>query len=52
MIPRAIRIDEETWNAALEAARRNGEPLSKAVRRFLRRYARAVPRDRKGPANG
>ena len=36
---RAIRIPDDEWQAAQEAARANGETVSEVVRRALRRYA-------------
>lgn len=37
---RTIRIDDETWDAALEAAEAKGESLPEAIRKFLKRYAK------------
>jgi hypothetical protein len=37
---RAIRVPDDVWRAALDAAKRKEEPLSEAVRRFLVRYAK------------
>ena len=39
--PRAIRVPDDVWHAALEAAQRKEESLSEAVRRFLIRYAKS-----------
>lgn len=36
--PRAIRIPDELWFAALEKARANGDTLSDVVRAALARY--------------
>ena len=38
--PRAIRIPDELWQAALEKARANGDTLSEVVRRALDRYVK------------
>lgn len=35
---RAVRVEDSLWSAALAAAKRNGEPLSEAIRRFLHAY--------------
>jgi antitoxin component of RelBE/YafQ-DinJ toxin-antitoxin module len=35
---RTIRVDVDTWNAALEAAQNQGESLSDVIRAFLKRY--------------
>ena len=44
---RAIRIPDDEWQAAQEAARTNGETVSEVVRRALRRYVK-----RNTPARG
>lgn len=36
--PRAIRIPDALWQAALDKAHANGETLSEVVRRALERY--------------
>ena len=36
--PRAVRVEDSLWTAALEASNRKGEPLSEAIRRFLVGY--------------
>ena len=38
---RTIRVDDETWDAALEAAESRGETVSEAIRKFLKRYAKS-----------
>lgn len=38
--PRAIRIPDALWQAALEKAHANGETLSEVVRRSLERYVK------------
>jgi hypothetical protein len=38
---RTIRIEDELWDAALAAALANGESLPEAIRKFLKRYAKA-----------
>ena len=38
--PRAIRIPDDLWEAALEKAHANGETLSEVVRRALERYVK------------
>lgn len=40
---RAIRVEDELWQAALLAAADRGEPVSEVVRRALQRYARSRP---------
>jgi Arc/MetJ family transcription regulator len=47
---RAIRVDDELWAAALAKAAENGEDVSTAIRRYLKRYVAGVgrPRKRKG----
>ncbi len=35
---RTIRVDVETWNAALNVAQSQGESLSDVIRAFLKRY--------------
>ena len=37
---RAVRISDDEWQAAHEAARANGETVSEVVRRALQRYVR------------
>lgn len=37
---RALRIPDEEWQAAQEVAKRRGETITEAVRRFLRGYIR------------
>lgn len=37
---RTVRVDDELWAAALEAAARNGETVSEVVRRALVAYVR------------
>ena len=37
---RSIRVTDDEWNAALQAAERRGENLSEEIRKFLRRYAK------------
>jgi antitoxin component of RelBE/YafQ-DinJ toxin-antitoxin module len=44
MLPRAIRVDEPTWQAALDAAEAKGENLPDVIRAFLKRYARTAPK--------
>lgn len=39
-MPRAIRIPDYLWFAALDRARDNGETLSEVVRRALERYVK------------
>ena len=36
--PRSIRIPEDVWQAAKEAAKERGETVTDAVVRYLRRY--------------
>jgi hypothetical protein len=38
--PRAIRIPDDLWQAALDRAHANGETLSEVVRRALERYVK------------
>ena len=38
--PRAIRIPDDLWKAALDRAHTNGETLSEVVRRALERYVK------------
>jgi antitoxin component of RelBE/YafQ-DinJ toxin-antitoxin module len=38
---RNIRVDDELWTAAMAAAEARGESLSEAIRKFLKRYAKA-----------
>ena len=37
---RTIRVPDEEWRAAQDAARRRGESLSEVIRAALRRYAK------------
>jgi hypothetical protein len=37
---RVIRVDDTTWEAAQAAAKLKDEPLSAAIRRFLKGYAK------------
>ncbi len=37
---RVVRVDDPTWSAAVAAAKRKDEPLSAAIRRFLKGYAK------------
>lgn len=39
--PRSIRVPDEIWNAAKEAAERRGETVTDAVVRFLTRYGKS-----------
>lgn len=40
---RSVRIDDDLWNAALEAAKANGEQgVSSVIRRDLLKYVRAT----------
>ena len=39
--PRSVRVPDDVWQAAKDAAERKGETVSEAVVRFLRRYGRA-----------
>lgn len=41
---RSIRIPDDEWQAAQEAARANGETVSEVVRRALRRYGQDTER--------
>jgi hypothetical protein len=41
--PRAIRIPDDLWAAALAATGANGDTVSGIVRRALERYVRAHP---------
>lgn len=36
---RAMKIDDETWDAAMAKAQADGIPLAKVVRHYLRGYA-------------
>jgi len=36
---RAVRVEDELWEAAQAAAERRGEVLSEEIRKFLQRYA-------------
>ena len=47
---RAIRIPDDEWQAAQEAARANGETVSEVVRRALRQYAARRRKDLTTPA--
>lgn len=47
MRPRNVRIDDESWNAALVRAEREGETLSSLIRAWLEDYA--AGRKRVGP---
>jgi hypothetical protein len=38
--PRAIRIPDDLWQAALDKAHANGDTLSDIVRRALERYVK------------
>ena len=38
--PRAIRIPDALWQAALDKAHANGDTLSEVVRRALERYVK------------
>jgi hypothetical protein len=38
MRPRAVKVDDETWSAAMRAASARGEILSEEVRQFLVEY--------------
>jgi antitoxin component of RelBE/YafQ-DinJ toxin-antitoxin module len=42
--PRAIRIPDDLWQAALAAAERRGETVSDVVRRALQRYVKSIDR--------
>ena len=37
---RAVRIEDELWEAAKKRAAERGETVSDAIRRFLERYTR------------
>lgn len=37
-MPRAIRVPDDLWKAALAKAEERGETLSEAIRAFLKRY--------------
>ena len=39
--PRSVRIPDDVWQAAKDAAGRKGESVSEAVVRYLRRYGRS-----------
>ena len=39
-MPRAVRIPEDLWQAALNKAHANGETLSEVVRRALEKYVK------------
>jgi membrane protein implicated in regulation of membrane protease activity len=43
---RTIRIPDELWEAAKQAAAENGETVTVVVRRALRNYVRATERKR------
>lgn len=38
--PRSVKVEDDLWAAAMEAAERKGEILSEEIRKFLKRYAR------------
>lgn len=38
--PRAVRVEDPLWDAALEKAAERGEVLSEEIRRFLQRYVK------------
>lgn len=40
MKPRAIRVDDETWDDAIRIARERGDNVSELVRAALRRYVK------------
>jgi antitoxin component of RelBE/YafQ-DinJ toxin-antitoxin module len=40
MRPKAIRIPDKLWDAAIKRADEKGETVSEAVRKFLERYVR------------
>lgn len=40
--PRSIRVPDEIWNAAKEAAAQRGETVTDAVVRFLTRYGKSL----------
>lgn len=42
--PRAIRVPDDLWQAALAAADKRGETVSDVVRRALQRYVRSIDR--------
>ena len=35
---RAVRVEDDLWNAALRKAEQRGEVLSEEIREFLKRY--------------
>lgn len=37
---RTVRVDDQLWQEANDAARARGESVSEAIRRFLRGYVR------------
>ena len=39
--PRSIRVPDDVWAAAKEAAEQRGETVTDAVVRFLRRYGKS-----------
>ena len=44
---RVIRVDDETWDAAMAAAEARGEYLSEGLRRMLERYGKDYREDKK-----
>jgi len=40
MRPRAVKVSDETWSAAMRKADERGEVLSEEIRKFLERYAK------------
>ena len=36
--PRAVRVEDELWNAAMRKAEERNEVLSEEIRAFLKRY--------------
>jgi antitoxin component of RelBE/YafQ-DinJ toxin-antitoxin module len=40
---RAVRVPDDLWEEAQRVAADRGEPLSEAIRRFLREYVRDHP---------
>lgn len=49
---RTVRVDDETWESASQAARERGENVSAVIRRALREYVTATPQDPSGPPPG
>ena len=35
---RVVRVDEETWSAAVKRAKRDGLPIAEVVRHYLKEY--------------